>query len=78
MKKEPNQNRIIILSVVAVFVYIFMVANSFSSGWDAFKMGFRSAYDGWEHTTQIAEIPGRVYFLSMKAREGYIHFPDKI
>ena len=78
MKKEPNQNRIIILSVAAVFVYIFMVANSFSSGWDAFKMGYRSAYDGWAHTPQIAETPGRVYFLSMKAREGYIHFPDKI
>ncbi len=78
MKKEPNQKRIIVISVLAVMVYFFLMASSFSAGLDAFKMGYWSAVTERESTPQVAEIPAKVYYLSIRPQEGFQHFPEQI
>jgi hypothetical protein len=78
MEKGPNQKRIIILSVMAVMAYVFIIANSFSAGFDAFKMGYWSAGGETVKNQDYSEPPSKVYFLSIRPKEGFKHFHEQV
>lgn len=78
MKNEQKQKRIIVLSVLAVMVYLFLIVSSFSAGWDSFQMGYWAAQSEQESNWNQPKIPGEVYYLNIKPREGFQHFPGQI
>ena len=83
MKKVFNQNRIIILSVLAGLAYVFIMLNYFYSD----KESIRSGYDGDEFRiinneqdfdeSRSLNYP-IMYFLEVKPLLGYRHFPDQV
>ncbi len=78
MKIQQKQNRIIYLSVLAGLVYLFIIINSFSKGWDDIKTGYWVAGGEQLFTEDHPKTPGEVYFLKIKPRGGFQHFPEEI
>ncbi|TVQ10226.1 MAG: DUF2975 domain-containing protein [Bacteroidetes bacterium] len=83
MKNEPNQKRIIILSVLAALAYGFIMLNDLFSDIHSVRSGF----DGDEfriiHNEQVYDesqslTHPKVYFLQIKPSRGYRHYPDQI
>ncbi len=83
MRKEPNQKQIIILSILAALVYVFIMLEYFYSDIESVRAG----YDGEEFRiieneqtfdeSQSLTYP-IVYFLKVKPLKGYRHYPDQV
>jgi hypothetical protein len=71
---KPTKKKLMILSILATLTYCLVVSSSFIEGWDDLKLGFR---EGFESRHKGSEKKA-VYFVSLKAKQGYYSFPDSI
>lgn len=81
MKKIQKPKKLVLLSILAGLIYLFMMGSSLLSEWDDFQLGYWEGFDG--ASVVDSEDPlkcslSEVFFFYVLPKKGVESFPDKI
>jgi hypothetical protein len=68
MKTNSAKTKLTTLSILASLAYCILILNSFTEGWDDFRLGYEEG----------KALKLQTYFVDLKAKESFSSFPDSI